>query len=150
MKIGEVARVVGLKIETIRFYEAKGLIEQASRTMGNYRLYDDAQIERLSFVRRARDLGFTLEQVRELLALADDPRGSCAEVDAIATVHLKEVDRKLADLRQLKDELLGRLDCCERTTVADCQIIGALTSRDQLEEPESGRKKSTSPRRSPL
>jgi len=130
LKIGEVARLVGLKIETIRFYEAEGLIGRASRTAGNYRLYDDTQIERLSFVRRARDLGFTLEQVRELLALSGDPRGSCANVDAIATVHLREIDRKLIDLQALKNELLRRLDCCERTTVADCQIIEALTLHD--------------------
>ncbi|WP_210359004.1 MerR family transcriptional regulator [Sphingomonas beigongshangi] len=132
MKIGEVAKRTGLKVETVRFYEAEGLITPPLRSGGNYRMYDDKQVKRLLFVRRARDLGFTLEQVRELLTLADEPRRSCAEVDAIAIAHLREVDRKLADLQAFKAEILSRLECCTRTSVADCQIIEALSTDEQF------------------
>lgn len=127
MKIGEIARATGLKVETVRFYEAEGLIAPPGRSGGNYRTYDLAALNRLSFIKRSRDLGFTMEQVRELLRLADDPRGSCAEVDAIATRHLSEIDRKLADLGALRTELSRRIDGCSTTTIADCRIIDALS-----------------------
>src|SRR3546814_3095125 len=81
MKIGEIAKRTGLKIETVRFYEAEGLVPAPIRSGGNYRLYDRSHLDRLSFIKRSRDLGFTLDQVRALLRLSDDPRGSCAEAD---------------------------------------------------------------------
>lgn len=105
MKIGEIARRTGLKIETVRFYEAEGLVPAPIRSGGNYRLYDRSHLDRLSFIKRSRDLGFTLNQVRALLRLADDPRGSCAEADQIAAVHIAEIDRKLADLSALRGKL---------------------------------------------
>ena len=86
MKIGEIAQRTGLKVETVRFYEAEGLIAPPERSGGNYRLYGQSHLDRLAFIKRSRDLGFTLDQVRDLLRLADDPRGSCAEADAIARV----------------------------------------------------------------
>lgn len=126
LKIGEVAKVAGLKVETVRFYEAEGLVGEAQRNGGNYRLYDQHQAKRLTFIRRARDLGFTLDQVRDLLRLADDPRGSCSEVDVIAEAHIAEIDRKLADLQAMRGELVTQLSCCDRTTIAECQVIQAL------------------------
>lgn len=127
MKIGEIARATGLKVETVRFYEAEGLIAPPERSGGNYRTYDMASLNRLSFIKRSRDLGFTMDQVRELLRLADDPRGSCAEVDVIAVRHLDEIDRKLADLGALRAELSRRIDGCSGATIADCRIIDALS-----------------------
>jgi len=127
-RIGQAAKEAGLKVETVRFYEAEGMIGRAERTGGNYRLYDEAQVSRLSFIRRARDLGFTLEQVRDLLRLADNPRESCAEVDVLAASHVAEVDRKIADLRALRTELVERLDSCRRSTVADCRVMEVLAS----------------------
>ncbi|MEJ7927117.1 helix-turn-helix domain-containing protein [Sphingobium sp. AN641] len=127
MKIGDIAKRTGLKIETVRFYEGEGLIDAPRRSGGNYRLYDQSHLERLTFIKRSRDLGFTLDQVRDLLRLADDPRGSCAEVDAMAVQHIDEIDRKLADLHALRDEI-ARWGQCDATTIADCWLIEALSS----------------------
>ncbi|MBI0477077.1 MerR family transcriptional regulator [Sphingomonas sp. MA1305] len=129
MRIGEIAKQTGLKVETVRFYEAEGLITAPTRTGGNYRVYERAHLDRLSFVKRARDLGFTLDQVRELLRLADDPDGTCEDVDAMATSQVAEIDRKLADLKALRGELVRRLDSCVRGPIADCRIIDALAPR---------------------
>jgi len=127
MKIGDLARATGTKVETIRFYEAEGLIPPPARSSGNYRIYEQAHLARLSFIRRARDLGFTLDQVRTLLRLADDRDAPCAEVDAITTAHVTQIDRKLADLQALRGELVRRLDSCAGSTIADCRIIEALS-----------------------
>lgn len=127
MKIGDIAKRTGLKIETVRFYESEGLIDPPLRSGGNYRLYDQSHLDRLSFVKRSRDLGFTLDQVRDLLRLADYPRGSCAEVDAMAVQQIAEIDRKLADLQTLREEV-ARWGRCDATTIADCRLIDALSS----------------------
>ncbi|QHD69604.1 MerR family transcriptional regulator [Sphingobium yanoikuyae] len=127
MKIGEIAKRTGLKIETIRFYESEGLIPSPIRSGGNYRLYDRSHLDRLSFVKRSRDLGFTLDQVRSLLHLADDPQESCAEADKIAAVHILEIDRKLADLTALRAEIAQWGGTCTTGTVAECKVIDALT-----------------------
>lgn len=127
MRIGELARATGTKVETIRFYEAEGLIPAPGRTRGNYRDYDQQHLGRLSFIRRSRNLGFTLEQVRELLRLADNKRLPCAEVDAIASSQLDQVDRKIADLQALRGQLSGLLGECQRGTIADCRIIESLS-----------------------
>ncbi len=127
MKIGDIAKRTGLKIETVRFYESEGLIDPPLRSGGNYRLYDQSHLNRLSFVKRSRDLGFTLDQVRELLRLADNPRGSCAEVDAMAVQQIAAIDRKLADLQTLREEV-ARWGHRDATTIADCRLIDALSS----------------------
>lgn len=132
MRIGEVAKATGLKIDTIRFYEAEGMIACKGRSHGNYRLYGQEQVDRLSFIKRSRDLGFTLEQVRALLALTDDPRGSCAEVDAIVVAHLAEVDSKLVALQTLRKDLAERLECCVGPSTDECAVIGGLMSRRAL------------------
>jgi Cu(I)-responsive transcriptional regulator len=126
MKIGELSRATGAKVETIRFYERLGLLAAPERTAGNYRAYELVHLSRLSFIRRARDLGFTLDQVRDLLDLADDRNRSCAGVDAIATSHLAAVDRKIADLQALRGELDRVIGSCRQGTVADCRIIETL------------------------
>jgi Cu(I)-responsive transcriptional regulator len=126
LSIGELAKQTHTKVETIRYYERIGLLPDPVRTAGNYRSYDDVQLGRLSFVRRARDLGFSLDQVRELLDLADQRDRSCEAVDTIARQHLVEVERKIADLTALRDELADVIRRCRRGTVADCRIIGTL------------------------
>ncbi len=127
MKIGEIAKRTGLKIETVRFYEAEGLIGTPSRSGGNYRVYDEIQLNRLSFVKRSRDLGFTLDQVRALLRLTDDPDGSCAEACAIATRHIEVIDRKLADFTALRAEIIQWSGKCTAGIVAECKVIDALS-----------------------
>lgn len=129
MRIGELARKTGTKVETIRFYEAQGLIPAPARTGGNYRDYHRLHLDRLSFIRRSRDLGFTLDQVRALLRLADNECLPCGEVDAIATDQLTQVDRKIADLQALRGELSDLLRQCQRGTIADCRIIESLRPR---------------------
>ncbi|BDC43090.1 MerR family transcriptional regulator [Paraburkholderia terrae] len=127
LTIGQLAKATGTKVETIRFYEKTGLLPAPARTEGNYRAYATDHLNRLSFIRRARDLGFPLEQVRELLALADDRTRSCSAIDAIASEHRREVERKIRDLRKLKAELDNLIDQCSCGTVDECRIIEALS-----------------------
>jgi Cu(I)-responsive transcriptional regulator len=128
--IGELGRLTGTKVETIRYYERIGLLAAAARTAGNYRTYGAEQVNRLSFIRRSRDLGFSLDQVRALLDLSDDRDRPCEAIDAIARTHLAEVDRKIADLRALRRELGNMIDQCRCGTVADCRIVEALSPRN--------------------
>ncbi|GLK75225.1 MerR family transcriptional regulator [Methylopila jiangsuensis] len=132
LSIGELGRAAGAKVETVRYYERIGLLAPPRRTAGNYRAYDRSHLNRLSFIRRSRDLGFSLDQVRALLDLADQRDRPCAAVDEIARAHLAEVERKIADLTALRDELEGMVHQCRHGAVRDCGIIEALS-------PESGR-----------
>lgn len=129
MKIGELASATATKVETVRYYEKIGLLRPPARTSTNYRAYGSEHLARLSFIRRARDLGFTLEAVRELLTLSDDKAQSCEAVDGIARVHMNEIDRKLRDLKSLRLELSRVLGSCSHGTVADCKIIETLAPR---------------------
>ena len=129
MKIGELAKATATKVETVRFYEKAGLLSPPARTDANYRSYGPAHLQRLSFIRRARDLGFSLDAVRDLLALADDRDKSCGAVDAIASGHLAEVERKIADLSAMREELGRVIGSCRHNTVADCKIIETLGPR---------------------
>ena len=127
LTIGDLANATGTKVETIRYYERIGLLPAPERTRGNYRAYTRAQLGRLSFIRRARDLGFSLPQVRALLSLSDQRRRPCEAVDAIAREHLAEVDRKIADLTALRRELDSVISQCGHGTVAECRIIETLS-----------------------
>jgi Cu(I)-responsive transcriptional regulator len=126
--IGELARATGIKVETIRYYERIGLLPSPPRTAGNYRAYIRPHLERLSFIRRGRDLGFSLDAMRQLLRLSDDRQQPCNEVDQMARTHLAEVESKIADLVALRGELQQLIEQCRRDTVAECRIIGALAS----------------------
>ena len=127
LMIGDLAGATDTKVETVRYYERIGLLTAPPRTRGNYRAYTPAHLDRLSFIRRARDLGFSLPQVRALLSLADQRRRSCEAVDAIAREHLAEVDRKIADLSALRRELDSIISQCGHGTVAECRIIETLS-----------------------
>lgn len=127
LAIGELGRLTDTKVETIRYYERIGLLAPPARTAGNYRAYGPEHLNRLSFIRRSRDLGFSLDQVRALLDLSDDRDRSCEAIDTIAKAHLAEVDRKIADLRALRRELGSMIDQCRCGTVAECRIIEALS-----------------------
>ncbi|WP_427976128.1 MerR family transcriptional regulator [Acidocella sp.] len=126
MTIGMLGRATGTKVETIRYYEKIGLLPPPGRSGGNYRSYGEAELGRLSFIRRARQLGFSLDQVRALLELSDDRGRDCATVDAFARGHLAEVERKIADLAALQKELAAMIDSCHGGTVESCRIIEAL------------------------
>lgn len=125
--IGKLANATGINIETIRYYERAGLIEPPARTEGNYRAYGEADVTRLRFVKRTRDLGFTLQQVRALLSISGQRDRDCGTVDAIAIEHLTEVDRKIADLMALRRELADAVASCDGGTVAECRILEAFS-----------------------
>lgn len=126
LRIGDLARITNTKVETIRYYEQMGLLPAPARTTGNYRLYSVEQLGQLSFIRRARHLGFSLDQIRELLSLSDQKLRSCEAVDVIARQHLAVVDSKIEDLTALRAELAILIDQCACETIADCRIIDAL------------------------
>jgi Cu(I)-responsive transcriptional regulator len=126
MNIGELARAADTKVETIRYYERIGLLPAPPRTAGNYRDYSAVHVSRLAFTRRARNLGFSIEQIRALLDLADQTEQSCEAVDVIAREHLADVKRKLADLAALRRELDKLIGQCRHGTISECRIIEAL------------------------
>lgn len=124
--IGDLSRLTGVKITTIRFYESIALLPEPPRTASGRRVYGAAHVRRLNFIRHARDLGFEVEAIRELLALSDKPDQPCARVDAIARQHMAEVDDKIARLTLLRDELARMVKSCSRGKVGDCRILDAL------------------------
>jgi len=126
MKIGELANVTGTKAETIRYYERIGLLPKPGRTEGNYRDYGPADQERLTFIRHARGLGFDIADIRSLLDLGEDPGRDCGEADRIASGHLEAVERKIAQLQQLRDELKRMIKQCRGGQIADCRIMQTL------------------------
>lgn len=127
MTIGALAEATGTKVETIRYYERIELLPPPARTGGNYRAYGPDHLARLSFIRRSRDLGFSIEAVRGLLRLADEKDRDCGAVDAIAREHLADVERKIADLTSLGRELRDLINQCGHGTIAECRIIEALS-----------------------
>ena len=129
MTIGQLGKATGTVVETIRYYERIGLLPKVARTAGNYRSYGSSEVAKLSFIRRARSLGFGLDQVRALLELADDRGRSCGEVDALARRNLDDVEAKISDLLALRNELSNLIAQCGRGTVDNCRIIEALGPR---------------------
>ncbi len=127
MPIGELARLTGTKVNTIRFYETEGLLNQPLRTAAGRRIYNDADVRRLTFIRKGRDLGFSLDTVRKMLALSDHPDQSCKAVDEIAREQIAAIDQKITDLTLLRGELDRIIQACENGMVADCKILDALT-----------------------
>ena len=130
--IGELARRTGTKVETVRYYEKIGLLAPPGRTQGNYRIYSEADLARLSFIRRTRDLGFSIDQIRMLLSLSDDASRDCATVDAIASAHLAEIERKLIDLASLRREIAALVASCEGGIVGECRILEALAPAAEI------------------
>lgn len=134
MKIGQLGSATGTKVETIRYYEQIGLLPPPARSASNYRSYGHEHLQRLAFVRRARDLGFPLDQVRELLSLSDDKGRSCEAVDEIARAHLATVKRKVTDLGALGSELERLIGQCGHGVIGDCRIIEVLADVDEQRE----------------
>lgn len=131
LPIGELARRTGVKVPTIRFYEQIGLLAAPPRTEGNQRRYGKAEIDRLNFIRHARELGFEVDHIRELLAMAQEPQASCHQADSIAKAHLREVDRRIERLQALRGELSRMIDECRHGRICDCRIIEVLADHRQ-------------------
>lgn len=126
--IGELARASGVNLETIRYYERVGLMPEPPRTDGGHRSYDEDHRRRLTFIRRARELGFTLDRVKELLDLSQNEGQPCSAVVTIAGVHLKEVRRKLADLIRLERILAEAVArCATSPTGPECPVLQMLS-----------------------
>ncbi len=127
INIGDLSQLTGVNIETIRYYEKIALMPPPPRTQGGFRLYGESHAQRLRFIRRGRDLGFSIESIRALLTLAERPDLPCGDADQMVASHLDEVDRKIADLIALREEL-RQLTNCRGQVVAECRIIASLTS----------------------
>jgi DNA-binding transcriptional MerR regulator len=127
LTIGQLGRATGTKIETIRYYEKIGLLPAPQRTTGNYRSYAPGHAQRLGFIRRARELGFSIEAIRELLALAAHGEQPCEEVDQLVARHLDTTERKIAALMRLRHELRDTLDSCKGGRIGECRVIQALS-----------------------
>ncbi len=136
--IGQVACATGVKVPTIRFYEQEGLLPAPARTESGRRLYSDADVRRLAFIRRARSLDLELDDVRSLLDLTDHPKRTCAEADAIARRHLGEVEQRLAQLLALKQELTRIVRSCSGgKSAGECRVIEALAGHASCKSEQS-------------
>jgi DNA-binding transcriptional MerR regulator len=124
--IGRLAAATATNVQTIRYYEQIGLLRPAGRTAGRHRVYGPEERRRLRFIRHARDLGFSVEAIRELLALSDSPHDSCEPADRIAQRQLEDVGERIRKLRALERELKRMLDQCRHSRVSDCRIMEVL------------------------
>lgn len=126
MTIGQVAKTLDLRISTLRYYEREGLLAPPDRSASGYRLYDEAAVERLEFIRSAQAVGFTLEDIRELLRL--DEESSCKDVQQLLNHRLAEVETKLADLNRVRTALSGALEQCRKSR-RGCGVLMSLRHR---------------------
>lgn len=126
LTIGQLSKRTGCNIETIRYYEKIGLLPPPPRSEGGYRLYGEDHLKRLTFVRRSRELGFSLDEIRGLLRLVDGGNYTCAEVKEITLEHLDAVRRKIADLQTLERVLRDMVSQCDDGKVPECPVIEAL------------------------
>ncbi len=126
LTIGELAAWTSCKIQTIRYYEQIGLMPGAPRTRGNQRRFGQQHLERLAFIRHSRELGFSLDVIREILSMTDEPDHSCAAVDQMARRQLQQVESRIARLQALAIEFKRMIRRCRGGRIAECRIIEAL------------------------
>jgi len=135
LTIGLVARRAGIGVETVRFYERQGLIEEPPRRLSGYREYDDEVVSRLAFIRRAKDLGFTLKEIKELLALRRDPSTPAAEVKRRAEAKIADIESKIHSLQKMKTALVKLTSACScRSTSTECPLLHALDGEERARE----------------
>lgn len=128
MKIGELGHATGTAVETIRYYEREGLLAPPMRTAGNFRIYGDRHVERLSFIRRCRSLDMTLAEIRALLRFKDAPTENCQDVNTLLDAHIGHVRSRIRELQALEEQLRGLRDCCrEASDAAHCGILQELS-----------------------
>jgi len=141
MAIGGLAKATGVKVPTIRFYEGIGLLPEPVRTANDRRVYDQATVDRLGFIKHARQLGFSVEAIRDLLDLSDHPYRSCEQANALAAQQLEAVTVKIRQLQALQTELRRMVKVSCRGQVADCRVIEVLSDHKfcQHHEPHGPR-----------
>ncbi len=128
--IGKLSKQTETNIQTIRYYETITLMPKVARSESNQRLYTQQHAERLKFIRHSRSLGFSLDNIRQLLSLIDKPNNSCSEVDMIAKQQLKTVKQKIKILKSLQKEFERMIGQCSGDKIADCKIIDVLSNHD--------------------
>ncbi len=133
--IGQVSRLLGIKIPTIRYYEGKGLVPEPKRSEGMQRRYDDRDLERLAFVKHARQLGFSLSAISKLMTIGDGDEGKCSQIDEIARENLSEVQTKIRLLKSLENELQRIVSGCKTSNVGHCYVIESLQNHSLCETP---------------
>jgi len=126
MMIGAMSKATGCNIETIRYYERVGILPSPPRTSGGHRDYDNQHLKRLNFVRRSRELGFSLDEIRQMLRLVEGGDVTCTQVHAMASEHLADVQSKIADLTRMERTLQDTTAKCAGGTTPDCPIIDVL------------------------
>ncbi len=131
LTIGNLSKKTGTKVQTIRYYEQIGLMREPGRTEGGQRRYHSHDLDRLAFIRHARQLGFSLVAIRELLDLSDSPERSCADADSIARRQLVQVEKRILRLQALQKELKRMIADCTSDSVAECRVLEVL--RDHSE-----------------
>jgi len=134
--VGELAKEAGCSAQSVRWYEAQGLMPAAARTAGNQRRYGTGHLTRLKFLRHARDLGFSLDDIRELLSLTGRPDIPCEDADRIASRHLGLVEERLAALGELRDELKTMVHECQGGRIAECRVIEVLSDHHKCQHEE--------------
>ena len=126
MTIGRLSKAAGVKVTTIRYYESINLMGKPERSTSGQRLYDDADVQRLSFIRHARDLGFPIDSIQELIDLQDQPGEDCAQVDLIAKRQLGDIRRRLGQLKALESELQNMVRVCKGGKIRSCKVLQTL------------------------
>ncbi len=140
LTIGKLASAVDVHTDTIRFYERRGLLAPPARTAANYRLYPEKEILRLKFIKRAKALGFTLNEIKELLALRHDPRATKEEVKSLTESKIEDIKKRIADLRQIQVTLEHLAGTCDGHGPADdCPILAAMDTEGEAECGHGGR-----------
>jgi len=138
MTIGRLSKAAGVKVTTIRYYESIELMGKPDRSSSGQRLYGDNAVQRLAFIRHARDLGFPIESIRELIDLQDQPGVDCAHVDVIARRQLADVRQKLSQLEALEGELKRMVSACEGGSIATCKVLESLGDHNQCLDSHDG------------
>lgn len=128
LMIGDLAKRTGTKVNTIRFYEEIGLMPEAPRTPGGRRTYGEPQVRQLGFIRHARELGFSVDEIRSLIALSANPDQDCNETGTIARQHLANVEDRITRLIALRDALSAATRSCDGGRIADCRVMEAITT----------------------
>lgn len=134
LSIGELSRRTGVKVPTIRYYEQMGLISAPERSEGNQRRYSRRESEQLSFIKHARDLGLSIDAIRELIRLSEHPNQPCADADRIAERHLSDIRGKIAKLQRLERELERMATGCDTGSVSDCYVLQSLSDHTMCAE----------------